>query len=131
MFRFLCFVCLAICASCALGKIAVLPDEGIENCVKPEDSADVFDLDSLEILVESDYEVFLNGAFRFKKDIKTWKAHFFTEQFDRGEWTKRLANRKVADFCKNMHVPVELWYNQMKNVKGCPLKAGVMFIFQT
>lgn len=124
LFHFLYFV---VYFYCAVGRIAILPDEGIENCAKPEERADYFDLDKLEVIVESDYDVFLNGTFRFNKEIKSWNAHFYTEEFYRNEWTRRLVDRKVADFCKVIHSPTELWYNQMKKQPGCPIKAGVNF----
>lgn len=107
------------------GKIMVLPDDKIEPYVKPEDAAGVFDISKLEIVIESDTDIFLNGTWKFLKEVKKWKGQNIAEQFDRGAWSKRGIDRKWDDFCPQIHNPTELWYNMFKKVKECPFPAGV------
>lgn len=41
-----------------------------------------------------------NGTTKLRERLGSpWKLHFYGEQFDRGQWTKRF-ERKFDDFCK-------------------------------
>lgn len=107
-------------------SIKVLVDDVIENCSTTETEAGFYSLDNLEIVIESDTDIFINGTIDFFKNVQTpWKARFYSEKYDRDQWLPAMLDTKVADFCTRIHNPKDFWYNQLKHVKGCPIKAGV------
>lgn len=107
-------------------KITMILDEGFEKCVEPEEDANVFDFSNAEIVAESDTDVYFNGSVKFLKKVESpWFLHIYTEKFERGEWNVYAMNRKIKDFCAVLHNPLEVWYRYSKNLKGCPLAAGV------
>lgn len=107
-------------------KMTMILDEGFEKCVEPEEDANVFDISSAEIVAESDTEVYFNGSVKFLRAIESpWFVHVYTEKFERGGWNVYAMDRKIKDFCAVIHSSLEIWYRFTKDLKGCPLAAGV------
>jgi hypothetical protein len=108
-------------------KILVFPEEKIEKC--PEfihEGEGLFNFDELEIITESDTEIFINGSMTFMKDFKApWKSEFYAEQLVRNSWIQTAIRRKYDDFCTVIHSPVEVWYTKFRDVQGCNYKKGV------
>lgn len=111
-------------------KILILPEELIEKCPENEDNnAAHFGVDSLEIVVESDTEIFLNGSVKILREVKTpWVAEYFAEQYVRDQWVRSPIQRKFDDLCLFIHSPTELWFRITQSVPNCPFKAGVKMI---
>lgn len=100
--------------------------EGIEDCTKPDERLDYFDLNELNIFVNEDLTAFLNGTFKFLKDVSApFRVLAYTEEYRRGEWVPWIMRKDISDWCHAMHSPTEFWYHIMQNNSGCPLKAGV------
>lgn len=109
------------------GKIVPMAhDEKFENCAKPEEEANVYSVRDLEIVFESDTEIFMNGTVRFLKDIESpWMERHFLEQFDRGQWHVGIMNTPLKDWCPRISNPLEPWHKQIQHVQPCPISAGV------
>lgn len=100
--------------------------ESFEECVKPKDKAGVCDFSSMEVIAEDQKHSFLNGSFKFMKDLKApWDYKLYTERFERGQWNVFAFNKRVKDFCAVMHKSSEPWYGFYKGVPGCPAAKGV------
>lgn len=112
-----------------VSKITPIIDESLEECVKPAEKAGYFDIKDLEIIAESETSSVLNGIWRFTKGINSpWTCVAYTERFERGQWNMYAMKRQIVDFCKQMLIPAEPWYNMFKNVSQCPLKPGVSLL---
>jgi hypothetical protein len=109
----------------AFARIALFFDEKIEDCTGG-DNAGYYDLSQLEIIVETDTEIFLNGTAKFLHEITSpWKTNVDLEEYVRSEWVPSVVQRKFEDFCEEMHKPTEPWYNNLKDQIGCPIPGGV------
>lgn len=109
-------------------KIIPIIREGFELCAEPENRAGKLDYSNLEIIAESDEDVFLNGSILFLKEIKApWKALFFLEKFHRDKWNMEMIKKSVPDFCATIQKPSEPWYfiTSKFEHKDCPFPAGV------
>lgn len=109
-----------------LSKIVPIIDEALEECVTEEDKAGIFDLSGLQVIAEDDTHAFMNGTWKFNKDLRApWVYIIYTERFDRGEWSVYALNKRIENFCAEMHDPLEPWYGIFKHVPACPALAGV------
>lgn len=109
-----------------LGKIILLPDDRIEKCVDAKNDAKFYDVSKMEVIMESDTDIFLNGTFKHLREFKRGiKGRVYAEQFVRGKWVFSMINRKIPDWCDSMANPLEAWYDFYKEYPRCPLKAGV------
>lgn len=121
---------ISILTTSGLAKMVPIIDDKLEICVEPEDNAGKIDYSNLEIYIESDTKVFLNGSLRYKKEIKSpWTAIVFLERFDRGQWNTEAMYKKIPDFCKEIQNPLMPWYKQTSQLKHkhCPFAAGVRY----
>lgn len=119
-----------LCIYSILGKIAFLPDDKIENCSEPGESAGYYDITGVEIIIETDTDIYLNGTVIFLKEVTgPWKTRVYTEQYVRNEWVPAVIEKKIPDFCQNIHSPSEPWYNHLKDQIGCPIPVGVVSTF--
>jgi hypothetical protein len=114
----------------AFGEAKIVPfiTEGYEMCAEPNERAEKLDYSGLEIIAESDEDVFLNGNLTVLKEIKSpWKALFFLERFHRGKWNMEMIKKSVPDFCATIQSPKEAWYfiTSKFEHKNCPFPAGV------
>lgn len=113
-------------SSCFDRKFAMSVDERIENCADPKFDAKALDLSELELIAESDFEVFINGTAKFTREHRSSiPFQILAERFDRNQWHLSVMNTKRDDFCKSIHNLAELWGAKMMKFKGCPLKVGV------
>jgi hypothetical protein len=105
----------------------ILPDDHFEKCPEYADvDAKIFNTENLEIVIESDYDVFLNGSIKFLLSMQSpWNAEYYGEQFVRNTWVRSPVQKKFFDICPHIHSPLEIWYNIMKGSPGCPLNKGV------
>jgi hypothetical protein len=124
---FVCVFCFLIPPSLSLfRKVVPILSEEYENCATPEEDYGVADFSEYELIAVNDYEVFINGSVKILRDIESpLPVHVFAERFERGQWIVMYYDTKRADFCKSMKDSSEIWYDIMKDMKGCPLKAGV------
>lgn len=108
-------------------KVQILPEEGVEKCSENvENEAGYFSVDNLEVLVESDTDIFLNGSVKIMKELKSpWLSEYYAEQFYRDQWVRSPIQRKFDDLCQVFHSPTEMWYPILKDVPGCPFAEGV------
>lgn len=119
-------ILLPLLATSTVGKMDFYIDEAIEVCVKPADAANRIDISQLELIATSDTEMVINGSVNILKHVEApWKAYVFTEKFDRGHWNLYAYERRIDDFCSNIHKQTETWYQYTKDLKGCPLEPGV------
>ena len=107
--------------------VLILPDEGIENCPEFADiDAGYFGIENLEIIVESDTEVFLNGSVIIMKELRApWNVEYYAEELRQNKWTRSPIQKKFNDFCGSFHNPTDIWYMLLKDFPGCDFKAGV------
>jgi hypothetical protein len=111
-------------------KIVLLLDENLEKCVEPEDDDKLFDMDDLDVVIETDTDIFVNGSFKFLKRIESpLKLRVFSEQYVRSKWVISMIDRRIPDACAVMHSPLEVWYKFYKEYPGCPFEAGVRNLF--
>lgn len=76
-----------------------------------------------------DEHVAMNGTWKFLKEVKNpWKAHVFTEKYNRGEWLLQAADRNFDDFCGSLHGLVEPWSYAFEGRESCPIPAGVRLL---
>lgn len=117
-------------AAPGLTKMVPIIDENYEICTEPEESANKFDYSELEIIVEEDTAVFLNGKWKFKNEVKSpWMAIVSLEKFDRGQWNVKGMYKKIEDFCQELDNPLMPWYVETSKFKNrCPFPAGVSTI---
>lgn len=107
-------------------KIVPIIGEEVENCASPEEDVKLFDLSEYELIALSDYEVFLNGSIKILKNVESpVPLRIYAERFDRNQWNVMYYDTKRLDFCTSLRNPTEIWYQKLKNQKGCPLKPGV------
>lgn len=128
MFRTSVLITLVLLAGFCRGKIVPYITEGYEMCAEPDMRASKLDYSGLEIIAESDDEVYLNGNITVLKEIKSpWKALFFLERFHRGKWNMEMIKKSVPDFCATIQSKKEAWYfiTSKFEHKNCPFPAGV------
>jgi hypothetical protein len=107
-------------------KVGIFFDDTIEDCTEEGDNAGYYDLSQLEIFIESDTDIYLNGTVKFLQEITSpWKTEVKSDEYVRSEWVPSVVQRKIPDFCAVLHSPIEPWYNFMKDLTGCPISAGV------
>jgi hypothetical protein len=107
-------------------KIVMLPDDKIEKCVEAKYDAESFDISGIEIVVESDTDIFLNGSMKNLKTVGSpMKVRIYFEKYTRSQWTIANMDRRIRDFCAVLHSPAEVWYEFFKDVWDCPFSAGV------
>lgn len=127
--HFLKLFSLVIFTVSVFGKMDFYIDETVENCAESGEAAEAFDFSKLDFIAKSDTEMIMNGSVNFKKDFdKPWRVFAFTEKFDRGQWNAYAFQRRIEDFCSIIHSPTENFYQYTKDLKGCPLSAGVSFL---
>lgn len=126
IYRSFVFVAILLQQQIVNSTLRIAVDEGIETCVEPEKKANYLDWSRLELIAPNDIDVFLNGSLKFLKPVKdSFMMYFYSEKFDRGQWTSALLTKKIKDFCTVMHNPTEIWYAKTKHLKSCPIPAGV------
>lgn len=102
------------------------PDDKVEDCTDPELRAGWEDWNGVEVVVQSDYEIFLNGTLRFNHEMKSpWKAFLIGEKLVGGKWIHAQVEKKYKDYCKAFRDPTDFLYFIYKKFQGCPLPAGV------
>lgn len=107
-------------------KIVPIIMEEFENCADPDEDYKLADFSNYELIAINDYEVFINGSIKLLRDlVSPMPVHIFAERYERGEWCVMYYDTKRSDFCSAMKNPSEIWYDKMKDLKGCPLTAGV------
>lgn len=124
-------VVLGVMTASGLSKLVPIIDELYEICVEPEESAEIFDFSGLQIIVEDDTHVYLNGTLRLKNEIKApWEAIVSLEKFDRDQWNIQGMYKKIPDFCLEIQNPLMPWYRYSSRFKKkhCPFPAGVRII---
>jgi hypothetical protein len=121
-------ISLLLSFSSIIGKIAFLPDDKIENCSEPGEAAGYYDITGVEIIIETDTDIYINGTVGFLKEVTApWKTHVYTEQYVRSEWVPAVIEKKIPDLCKTLHSPTEPWYNHLKDQIGCPIPIEVSY----
>lgn len=92
----------------------------------------MFDYSNLQIIPENDTHTFLNGSVKFLREMSdSWHLHLHTEHYERGQWLPQAYVQDIADYCKEMHNPVQPWYYATKDFKGCPIpKDVILFEFK-
>jgi hypothetical protein len=121
----LCFLTLIVYCN---AKLIPIVYEDFEMCTKEGEDAGKFDFSQLEILAESDTSVYLNGSWKFAKEVKSpWTAIIFAEKYIKSEWVVERLSKKIPDFCEVIQGPNEPWYyvTQHFEHKECPFPAGV------
>jgi hypothetical protein len=109
-----------------ISKFIPIIDERVENCAKPGKDAKAWDLSNYELIAESDEDIFINGSMKVLREINEGlPVHIYAERFERDQWHVMYFNQKRPDFCASLKNPSEVWYNKLKNKKGCPLNIGV------
>jgi hypothetical protein len=123
---FLCVSTTFSLGDCILRKIVPIIDEKFENCATAEEDAEALDRSNIEIIAESDTEVYINGSLKFLRQVgQLLPFRMYAEKLQRdGQWLVESFNIKRPDFCDALHNPTEVWYAKSKKYK-CPLKAGV------
>lgn len=125
IFLFVVFI-FSVKVLCSDRKFALMVDEKIENCAPAKTDAKAFDYKRLELIALGDYNVYLNGTIKIRKDVKSpVPFHVYAERFDRNQWHMSIVNSRRSDFCTAIHDPDEIWYNKTKRFEECPIKAGV------
>lgn len=120
------FLLFLLCVTFSTAKVVFLFDETFERAVAPEDAAEWFDFSNMEVIMESDTSMFLNGTWKILKNLTSpWKCRMYAEEFKRGLWIPAIIEKKYPDFCESMHNKNEISYPLFKNLEGCPLPAGV------
>lgn len=127
MKNFSCLFLLIFHAYSVIVTVKILPEELIEKCQENvENDAEYFGVDEVEIVFESDTDIFINGSVKILKKLESpWKSEYYAEQFYRDEWVRSPIQRKFDDLCKDFHNPTEMWYRLLKDIPGCPFSAGV------
>lgn len=111
----------------AVGRVVMLPEDKIEKCADSATFNGTCDFTNLKIVFESDTDIFLNGSIVLAwKGLKSpMKARVFAEKFIREKWVSALVDKKISDWCKVMHNPMEVYYNLFKDQPGCDIPEGV------
>lgn len=101
-------------------------EDDLKDCTNEEERAGYFDLKELNIYVADDLKSYLNGTWKFLKDVNSpWHWLTIVEEFKRGAWVPWIIRRNIPDWCAVMHSSSEVWYGIYKDQPGCPIKAGV------
>ena len=89
----------------------------------------LFDASNFEIIPENDTHTFLNGSLKVLVDISSpWFLHTHLEHHVQGKWLLQAFTKNISDFCPELKSPLQPWYYATKNLKGCPIPAGVSFL---
>lgn len=122
-----CSVIIRLLFICSIrAKIAFLPDDKIEDCSKPGEAAGYYDISGVEVIIETDTDIYLNGSVEFLKEVTgPWKTRVYSEQYVRSKWVPAIIEKKIPDLCQSIHSPNEPWYNHLKDQPGCPIPVGV------
>ena len=84
-------------------KLVILFDEKVEVCSEPDETAGFTGYDNLEVIMESDNDIFLNGSVKFPKGMTApWKGRFYAEQYIRSQWVTSGVDRRIPDICASM-----------------------------
>lgn len=98
-------------------------DENTYDC-GDENEIKLFVLD-LDVIAESEYDMYLNGSLTFLADIKApWRIEAYGKKLEQGEWYRKI-ERKVDDFCFSKNNPADIFHPLFRKFKDCPLKKGV------
>lgn len=126
VFTFLQVVALLGSSYCLFRKIVPLIDDKMENCASSEEDAEVWDTSELDVIAESDTEVYFNGSAKFLKKVgEKLPLRCFAEKLQRdGKWAIEAIDLKRPDFCASLHDPKEIWFAKTDKYK-CPLEPGV------
>jgi hypothetical protein len=111
--------------SSALGKYEVILSETYEDCSPKGRNANALDLSNFELIATSATNTVINGTIKILRDFKNASIHVFAEKNYRSTWHKELFEAKRPSFCESWRSPKEVWYTRTKNLRGCPLGAGV------
>lgn len=112
-------------------RIVPIIDDKLEICVEPEKRASKMDLTNFKLVIEEDTKVFLNGSLTMINELKSpWKAEFFLERFDRGQWNIQGMYKKFPDLCEELTSTTNYlmpWYKYISKMRynKCPFPAGV------
>jgi hypothetical protein len=99
-------------------------DENTYDCSTDKSEKKVFDVD-LDIIAETEYDMFLNGTMTFLVDVKPpWRVETYGKKLEQGEWFKKL-ERSVRDFCFSKNNPTDVFYPFFGNKKNCPISKRV------
>lgn len=112
-------------------KLIPIIYEDFEICVTPEENAGKFDYSELEIIAETDTKVYMNGSWKFLKEVKSpWTSVVFTEKYERGKWNVEMFYKRIPNFCESIQKETEPWYHITKHFepKSCPFPAGVSWL---
>lgn len=114
-------------------RILIIPDERYQPCDGRElAKGEPLELQGLtsdvEYILLDDGRVMLNGSWTFKTRVASpWNVKIIGEKFERGVWTQRLV-KNMQDTCKDFFNPFDIFYNNVKTFKRCPLAKGVSII---
>lgn len=98
-------------------------DEKVFDCSE-KDKKKVFNID-LDVIAESEYEMYLNGTMTFLIDIESpWRVEAYGKKLEQGEWYKKV-ERSVRDFCFSKNNPADIFYPLFGKFKNCPISKGV------
>jgi len=125
-FRFVPVITLLIGAT--QSRIIPIIYEDYEFCVNETFNAGKFDFSELEFMAESDDHVYVNGSWKFVKEVHApWTATIFTEKYDRSQWVIDTLYKRIPDFCAVVQDPLQPWYPLTSHFehKNCPFPAGV------
>jgi hypothetical protein len=119
----------ALSGAAGTGMMEVLPHEEIENCNERGQASKVLDLSNIAVIIEGDNDFFINGTVKFVVPISSpWEIYAYGEKFYRDSWVHG-AEKKMQDFCADMHDKSSPAYKFLKDQKKCPFKAGVSKVF--
>lgn len=103
----------------------VVPYEKIERCPVKGDRIELADYSKFELVVESDYDFFINGTIKFLKEIKRpLKTFVVSERWHRDQWVTGI-ELKLDDICEAFENPSHMAHQFLKDQKNCPLSPGV------
>jgi len=124
------FTLLIVVPALVESKVLPVPKETFERC--ESDKGDYFNFDDFEMIAINDTSAILNGTVTVLKDmVGPIKAKAYCERYERGQWTMSALRKEVKDFCTEMNLGLEPWYDVFKDrdAKTCPFPAGSKFHF--
>lgn len=81
-------------------------DEDLTNC--SNGSSGYIDVSTIKLTMINETHTVVNGKIIATKTIKSpWKAGFYAEMYDRGQWSL-MYQRRLEDFCTVILSPLEM-----------------------
>lgn len=108
----------------SMAKFRIEAEGMLEKCDSKANSPGAIE-PNLEFIMDDNDVLYMNGTYYFHREIKKWPMKFYTMRLVEGNWVSAPFQRKVDDFCKSIHNPIEVWYFIFKQFRGCPIKKGV------